>query len=68
MLKFYTSKQSAGRFDAMARNATAPHYPRRIGFIVGCPGHWLAERGPRLVGHYSTRKAALAALAALEEA
>lgn len=62
----YMERMSAGRFFAMARNETAPHYPRRIGFIIGGRDLWLAERGLETIGYFKTRKAALAALADLE--
>lgn len=65
---FFTEKQAAGKFAAMARNAAAPHYPRRIGFICGGRDSWLAERGRQSLGYFKTRKAALDAIADLERA
>ena len=64
---YFTEKQGDGRFNAMVKNETAPHYPRRVGFIIGGRDSWLAESGPESLGYHKSRKAALAAIASHKE-
>jgi len=64
-MRFYTERQAAGRFAAMA-SMDSGQWPRRIGFIIGGRATWLAERGAESLGYFKTRNAALAAIAALE--
>lgn len=63
-LHYFTESRATGQYDAMARNAVAPHYPRRIGAITGGKASWLAEAGPLSLGYHKSRKAALAAIVA----